>query len=444
MTHIEETYHKIVDFIKSLDCFKLAKECTEGDFIYLSFQNKKDKTDLKIEIIKDYVSENGYKNATDFATEKGMRYYQICYYNIGYDKLKDKLSYKKFYSGYGINKHCNIYPFAKNWPIITITPRQVYSFIKIHHNMLIRVYTKCYNSFEASGFKGAEFTLLDRLEQIILNIYEKRDIYSGRRLPVSSKHYQNGVKDNEVIDNLLGYKVSKTFSRFQFSTDDYYHIVNIIKRMKNKNDFRNVINTLAKVPVMPEYIDFKYVLFTTMGFTNYSTYNYTFSDWLREIYYLKLPFNIKIRSWKRIEEEHRRNSSLIGLKGIPKELKPDTCFLKLFEGFDQYPVEIIDTKERIIKESVINDHCVGRNNYYAQNIINGNIGIYSVLYADQRFTLTVNRYFQIQQFKGYRNCEVPISLRFVLEDYLKAKISHLKVKYQIVTNEAENFDNVGF
>ena len=43
-------------------------------------QNKEKKTDLKIEIIKDYVSENGYKNATDFATEKGMKYYQICYY----------------------------------------------------------------------------------------------------------------------------------------------------------------------------------------------------------------------------------------------------------------------------------------------------------------------------------------------------------------------------
>jgi len=215
-------------------------------------------------------------------------------------------------------------------------------------------------------------------------------------VPVSSKHYQNGINDSHVIDNLLGYKVSKTLSRFNFSIDDYYHLVNVIKRMKNKNDFRSVINTLAKIPIIPEYIDFKHVLFTTMGFTNYAAHIYTFSDWLREIYHLKLPFNIKIRSWKRIEEEHRRNSSLIGLKGIPKELKPDTCFLKLFESFNLYPVEIIDTKERIIEESCINDHCVGRNNYYARNIIDGNIGIYSVLCADQRFTLTVNRYFQIQ------------------------------------------------
>jgi|GEM_PF-4770915 len=111
MTHIEETYHKVLEIIKSLDCFKLVKECTEGDFIYLSFQNKNDQLNPKIEIIKDYVSQNGYKNATDFVTEKGMKYHRSRYHTIGYDKLKDKLSYKKFYSGYGINKLCNIYPF---------------------------------------------------------------------------------------------------------------------------------------------------------------------------------------------------------------------------------------------------------------------------------------------------------------------------------------------
>ena len=97
------------------------------------------------------------------------------------------------------------------------------------------------------------------------------------------------------------------------------------------------------------------------------------------------------------------------LKGVP-EIKVNEVYKKALEGLE-YPYELIETKDRLVQESVELHHCVGT---YANQINSGSCAIFSVEYEGKRWTLQVAAssiqdkvIFTPVQFKGLCNNPAP-------------------------------------
>lgn len=119
--------------------------------------------------------------------------------------------------------------------------------------------------------------------------------------------------------------------------------------------------------------------------------------------------SLKVKSLKRWQDEHNKASVKRMLKGVP-EIKVDEVYKKALEGLE-YPYELIETKDRLVQESVELHHCVGT---YANRINSGSCAIFSVEYEGERWTLQV-RASRIQdkvrftpvQFRGLCNKSAP-------------------------------------
>ena len=125
-------------------------------------------------------------------------------------------------------------------------------------------------------------------------------------------------------------------------------------------------------------------------------------------YERKVQFNLKIKSTRRIQEEHDRVMIRYQEAETPELNFPKRSQFKqliLPKDFEE-----ITTRQRLIKESRIQHHCVWS---YASDINQDHCRIFSILYNGDRYTLEVRRkdnVFINHQLRGYRNQDAPQSL----------------------------------
>jgi len=125
--------------------------------------------------------------------------------------------------------------------------------------------------------------------------------------------------------------------------------------------------------------------------------------------------SLTIRSWKRMYEEHMRQSREIVARNTDV-IETVNHTLHNPAVFDEplIDVEVITTVDRLVHEGAIQHHCVGS---YANSINAGRCLIYSILYDGNRYTLEVNR--DTFQVRGSCNAEAPTGLMEILAKHFK-------------------------
>lgn len=144
---------------------------------------------------------------------------------------------------------------------------------------------------------------------------------------------------------------------------------------------------------------------------------------LSDYIYMKLEydkkekFNLKIKSIKRIKNEHDSITIKLRNKDTPKVVIPKNSrfnMLKLPGNFER-----IRNRKRLITESVIQNNCVWS---YAKNINKDRSAIYSTEYKDKRYTIEIKRKsktkYYLAQISGYGNSEAPNELIEKINQYL--------------------------
>lgn len=130
-------------------------------------------------------------------------------------------------------------------------------------------------------------------------------------------------------------------------------------------------------------------------------------------------FNLNIKSINRIKSEHDKLTIKLRNKKTPiVKIPMESKFrdLKLPGEFER-----IKTRQRLIKESVINNNCVWS---YAEKINKDKSAIYSTIYEKKRYTLEIqkrNKKYCLVQISGYGNSTAPIKLIENINSLLKNK-----------------------
>ena len=125
-------------------------------------------------------------------------------------------------------------------------------------------------------------------------------------------------------------------------------------------------------------------------------------DYINDLVALKRKMSLKMTSKTRIEDEHRKMTKERMIKGI-KAIKVAERYKTLFKDSD-IEAELIETKERLLAESIDQDHCVAT---YGNHINAGTCAIFCITWEGVKYTLQVNSYFNNVQFRGHRNTDVP-------------------------------------
>lgn len=237
----------------------------------------------------------------------------------------------------------------------------------------------------------------DEVDKIIKFIYENLDIYNEKDsnkknlTDKESLYFENKIRS--IIIDYLSVK---------FGLLEPDHV---------KKDFK-------KIESVPRYYDNFFQEYTVSGFDSHHIYDYVT---MSENQNLKL--NLKIKSYKRLIQEHDRISFNISAKNIPE--------IKVFKKYPNiksegnFEVEKITNKNRLLAESQIQKHCVKT---YSNSINSGRCCIYSFLdYRDnKRYTLEVQkRYdesdklvFILNQIKGKFNANPSRDILFEINGIL--------------------------
>lgn len=165
--------------------------------------------------------------------------------------------------------------------------------------------------------------------------------------------------------------------------------------------------------------------------------NHILHDYIRMCEMLRKKINLKIKSFKRLVQEHDDLSLKISINQIP-EIKPNKNYPKI-DSVINFEIEKIIDKKRLVLESKVQKHCVKT---YHENINRGLCCIYSFLDKrdHQRYTLEIQRkytssndlVFILNQIRGKFN-KLP-------SPEILSEINIILKKYNILpdTNEARN------
>jgi hypothetical protein len=396
--HIQETNKNFLNEPK-------IKETDE--YISFSLQVVSHNSD-NLPALRLHVKEKGYKELLtvqqhgwdSIVSEAYDRYMTVLY-----NKIKNKIAVSYFDVGFRwAQSKLRYYPLKRNHHIVTLS------------NTLHIIIPQSRNF--TGGVRAYKGEIVDKeLIKILCDIpYEPCDLFNityrgliGTKTPAEAIEKQHGVKIPRAIQQ-------------RFKNDEMIQMC----RLFEEKDFNKICQVLATIPIVDKekekvYIYEKPMFVSIMskiwlntdigeGNNNYTDFG-LIRDFMHECDKLKIKPSMKMKSRARLETEHRRNTRLIMAKGTP-EIKPDECYKDLLVGLP-YKYEFIDKKERLIAETVEQDHCVAT---YASKINSGGCGIYSIIYEGQRWTLELNKHlhsdaFVIAQCRGIRNQDAPAELK---------------------------------
>ena len=315
------------------------------------------------------------------------------YLTILYAKDKDKISISLFNVGYAYSYYKKrFYPLKKNTPVFA--------------------WTKHMYDLQSRG--RGRFIPNPRIQLGSVNLYGTPFVYIGEiitktllqvdylpQAQISYRHFINTKNDLEAMSNMFGVKIPQVLQKFPVND-----VLILYKTIKDYNQINKLCQFIAKNPTSQFGL---YQIIAEMLFNDPTQY-WLVTDYIGDNLSLKTKnVSLKITSIKRWQDEHRKATAKRMLKGVP-EIKVNDVYKKALEGLE-YPYELIETKDKLIQESVELGHCVAT---YANKINSGDCGIFSVEYEGKRYTLEVkaNQFdkgiaYVPVQFRGLHNCAAP-------------------------------------
>lgn len=136
---------------------------------------------------------------------------------------------------------------------------------------------------------------------------------------------------------------------------------------------------------------------------------------------MKEKFNLKMKGFKKLADEHNRLAIKYTTKFVKKiKISTDNPFSKLKLPDKYIPIR---TKKALIQESVINNNCVAT---YDSKISKGKCAIYTTTYNQKRYTIEIRRkkskgeyLFYVKQLYGKSNSIAPKELYKELNELME-------------------------
>jgi hypothetical protein len=401
-----EIFNRIIETVKDLyrpqSDEREVKVIENEQFISYYFDMTSPDNLKAIEYCKNYFKEHGWKHEPDseiyMKAVNGYRSRPVkTVLSILYNKEKDRISIAEFEHGYAYAyKKNRFYPFKKNHPIFCYS-KQLYVFIASRRYRGPRI------------MKGGRIphTYGPQILKTVLNID-----YQPVLDKVLTRNFMNTKNEAEVIEKMYNVKIPKLLiEKLSIKGLDV-----LCKVLQNPGEMNRVCQfILEKEKKQAEETRETRISFLD-GLTGGSKSKYSLGclisemcfgkdelswlveDWLNDHYELDKKLSLKITSDKRMRDEHSKLSRERILKGV-KHVKMHKNYKGLFKDF-AIPVEEVDSKKRLLQESIEQEHCVAT---YASRINNGDCGIFSMVYKDIRYTLEVGKSLRMHQLQGFRN-----------------------------------------
>lgn len=182
---------------------------------------------------------------------------------------------------------------------------------------------------------------------------------------------------------------------------------------KIENEIRNVLMfspQLAKISFNGKFFTLKFLEeFLKLRIFGYGTIEREqlniFNDYISMKKNINEPFNLNIKSFKRLQAEHDALIQLINKRRYERKeikLKKNNPYLR-FKCPDN--LSFLSTAEQIANEGEIQRNCVAS---YIDQVNAGNCGIFSLIKDEKRYTIRlryINKQFVLDEIKGYANTQ---------------------------------------
>jgi len=341
---------------------------------------------------KGYKGEDTYKDASLLS-----RYGKLSntYLTILYGGDTDKISISIFNVGYDYAaRKQRYYPFKRNIPMLAWT-KHLYNLQPQGRGKFIPNPRIQLGPISLYGW----FPLVDNiLTKVLLGI----DYIP--QIAISYRHFANTKNDWQAIGNMFGVRVPEALKEFEVG-----QVLALYKTIKDFNQINKLCQFIAKDPDDIDYENI-YSTISRMLFGDAEDNGWLIRDAIGDGITLKQRnISFAVTSKKRWLDEHQKAAKLRMLKGVP-EIKVEEVFKNALTGLD-HPFELIETKGRLVQESVELHHCVAT---YASKINSGRCAIFSVNYEGEQYTLEVSLHaigedliFTPIQFRGSCNKAAP-------------------------------------
>lgn len=389
----KEIFNKIVEEIKAQpDLYSTHKVTIKEGLEVHTFGHPRNTDLAEAKALfkeKGYKMENVHSEATSLIGQNRMTNH---YLTILYGADKDKISISTFDMGYALayNKQ-RYYPLRKNNPEVAWT-KHMYGFKRAKKGKTaVRIQL---GAVYVSGF-GSE------IGNIITKAMLRIDYIPQAR--ISYRHFINTKNDLQAIGNLYGVKVPEALKHFNVE-----EVLALYKTIKDFNQINKLCQFIAKNwDDLPEDL---YETIAWMLFGDQENNTWLIRDAIGDGITLKQRnISFAVTSKKRWIDEHQKATRLRMIQGVP-EIKVEEVFKNALTGLD-HPFELIETKDRLVQESVELHHCVAT---YASKINSGRCAIFSVNYEGEQYTLEVSVHaigedliFTPVQFRGSCNKAAP-------------------------------------
>lgn len=222
-------------------------------------------------------------------------------------------------------------------------------------------------------------------------------------------------KDKVILYNSINRY--STYSAYLLSKAFKYIDPKEFSKLKILNDEKinkcNSINSLF-------YKFYKETLQTNNN-DDYNYDNYYIEDYCSMVIKMKKKFNMKMKSIKRLIEEHNKLSLEYKIKFVKTIKIPKDSIFKKLKLPPKY--KLIKTKKALIEEGILNDNCVAS---YDTKINKGQCAIYTTFYENKRYTIEIKakkkkgKYiFYTNQLFGKSNTIAPKELHQELNELLE-------------------------
>jgi hypothetical protein len=357
----------------------------------------------------DDVYQAMYQITTTYSTQL-IRHAVSCFY----DKVKDKISIRTREWGYEwAHRKGRLYPVARTIPAFCYS-KHMYTFMRMRGQ----------RGYQPRIAKGTNISC--HYGNLILQTVCGIDYFP--KVETLTRHYIGTKDDYNLIEKIHNCKIPKILKDLNCDPTE----LNVLySSLANLNEVNTICQHISNLPTLEKenLRGGEHKIFGVHGsISNYNLlmkiisqmmlgsmeYDWLIYDWLKDFQALNKKTSLKIRSKKRIEDEHRKMSKERMIRGI-KNIKVKKEYHDLFKDSD-FDFELITNKNRLLQESMDQDHCVAT---YGHRINNGECAIFSFKWEGLSYTLQVDRDFTIAQFRGYRNQDVPEALFEKVQTYLQ-------------------------
>lgn len=342
---------------------------------------------------KTLFKEKGYKMADVHAEARvldNLGQLRNTYLTVLYAEDKDKISISTFESGYGLAfKKSRYFPVKKNTPVFAYT-KKMYGFKRVKKGMPnVRIQMGAISLFGFSSQVG------DIITKTLFGI----DYVPKAK--ISYRHFINTKSDLQAIGKLFGTKVPEVLKMFIID-----EVLALYKTIKDFNQINKLCQFIAKEE------DPSYDLYETIAEMLFGNCH---DRWLVQdaigdsLTLKKRGISFSVTSKKRWIDDHNKATKLRMLAGVP-EIEVGDVYKEALKGLE-YPCELIESKDRLVQESVELHHCVAT---YANKINAGTCAIFSIEFEEKRYTLEVQAQrigkgvlYKPVQFRGLCNEAAP-------------------------------------